>query len=333
MIVIALNTIFNGFILGVMLLISNIFLHIHFLNNQHAFLLGYIISAILSIIGYTKIANTLIEIFIFGRKPITKEENRITPIIKEIIDKINKTFKTKCKQEDIAIKITDSNIINTQALGHNKIIISNGCLKHFNDNQLTAILSHEFAHLYYKDSIRSTSFLLGSCATRILIYIFTISIIIQTALVNIIKKMKNGVIFSILSCFPLLMFFPLIAFGWIGNKMFIILNAQLNKKNIYRADCFTVNLGYKNELIEALEIISNFKVESNTFKDKIMSSDIPVKLRIRAIEDEIMQKKYIENLNKNTTTPKTITANNKELLILTVYFIFIGIVLYLLLLR
>ena len=333
MIFIALNTIFNGFILGVMLLIGNSLLHIQALNTANSLLLGYIISATLSIIGYTKLANKLIGIFISGRQPITREINRIEPILKQIIEKVNKKFNAKYTYQDLKIKITDSKIANTCALGYNKIIISDGCLKYFNDSQLTAMLSHEFAHLYYKDTIRSTSFILGSFATKILMQIFVISLTIQTTIANIIKKSKHGLMISIISFFPFLVLLPIFALGWIGNKIFIILNAQLSKKNTYRADAFTVHLGYKNELIEALEILNDLRVENNTFIDKIMSSNLAIKLRIGAIEDYIIQNQYPDTFYQNKTNSQQSTTNTKELAILIGYFIFIGITLHILLLK
>ena len=329
MIFIALNTLFNGFILGVVLQIGDGFLRVR-LGGANCMLVGYAVSALLTIVGYSKFAGNLVGIFVSGRKPIGREINRIEPILRRVIEKVNQQFNTSYSYQDFKIRMTDSKIANAFALGYNTITISDGCLKYFDDRQLTAILAHEVAHLYYRDSVRSIALIFSSFATKIIMWCYAVVVVLQAIFANIARGFRNGALLGLISFLPLLMLLPVVVFNWLGTKVFYFLNMALSRKGEYRADAFAVCLGYKTELIEALEILSDLSADDNSFMGKMMATHPAIKLRIGAIEDGVVQKQYFglfepgvgfKNAGVNTN-------NSKELFLLIGYFVFIGVVLY-----
>ena len=97
---IGVNTLFNGFILGLVLSIANSFISNKFIADNECFLVGYVISAILTIIGYTKLAGNITGLFLRGRQPIKREIDKIKPLMLDVIERANNKFQTQYKYED-----------------------------------------------------------------------------------------------------------------------------------------------------------------------------------------------------------------------------------------
>jgi Zn-dependent protease with chaperone function len=282
MIYIALNVIFNAFILAIILFIGSDFMHI---KPHIAWCLGYVIAALLAIIGYTKFATSIMGLFTPGRKMVVREITKLESLFQGVINKTNNEYNTNYKLADFNIKVSDNKIVNTFAIGYDTIIINRGAFEKLTNEQLQAVLAHNMGCLYYRDSVRSTALLFSSLGSRVIMGIYGIYLAFATIVSNSFKG-KNSKILALISWLPLLVFLPVIILNFIGAKLFNILNLKASRDAEYRADAFAINLGYKADLISALEVLDAITIHDNSFVAKLMSSHLPTMSRIGAIEDE-----------------------------------------------
>ena len=322
---IGVNTLFNGFILGLVLSIANSFISNKFIADNECFLVGYVISAILTIIGYTKLAGNITGLFLRGRQPIKRELDKIKPLMLDVIERANNKFQTQYKYEDFIIKINDSMDINASALGYNTIFINRGALETLTDSQLRAILAHELGHLYFRDSVRLIALIFGSFGTTIIMWCYTIYSIIHSIFESKSGESPTGIVY-LLGFIPLLMLLPVVVLNWIGIHIFNFLNLMMSRKAEYRADAFASLLGYKAETIELLEIFSHTSISDNSFLGKLMSTHPAPMLRIGAIEDNELQKQYFGTFKASTEliNDGVSTKNSKELGLLSLYLLLLG---------
>lgn len=329
MIFIALNVLFNGLILGLIFKIGGSFFH-QTLTFNECILIGYAMSAILTVIGYTRLAGSIVGLFITGRRPIRRELDQIEPLLREIIADVNKHFGAIYSYCDFKIRMIDNKVANAFALGYNTIIINSGSLEVLSSGQLKAILAHEIAHLYYRDSVHSIALIFSSFGTRIIMWVYAGIVIIQSMVSEISSVVKNGAIIKLLSFLPLIILLPVVIANWIGSKAFFLFNMMLSKKAEYRADAFAASLGYKNDMIESLEVLQHVNVEDNSFMGKLMSAHPSVMERIGALEDTVTQKQYFGVFQSGVgyANVGVNTNNKKELLLLVGYLIFVGVILF-----
>jgi hypothetical protein len=125
-------------------------------------------------------------------------------------------------------------------------------------------------------------------------WLYAVFVIIQ----GIISRIASGggAIVGLLSFIPVLIFLPVVVFNWLGSKVFTLLNMAISRRAEYRADMFAASLGYKTDMIQALEIIDSLTVTDNSFLAKLMSTHPAPMQRIGALEDGEIQHKSIGGL-------------------------------------
>lgn len=315
MLYIAINVLFNAIILGVTFAFGGVILGWH-IPDYWYWIAGYLVSGGLTLIGYTQFATDIVGLFMSGRKMIGRERDKLAPLFREVIEKVNKEYGTNYRYEDFNIKVSDDKLVNAFALGYRNITISRACFEAFTDGQLKAVLAHEMGHLFYRDSVRSIALIFSSFATRIVMWLYAIIVVVQAFFAKIASGMGgHGVLAAIVSFVPLLIFLPVVVFNWLGGKVFMLLNMALSRKAEYRADMFAASLGFKADMIQALEVIDGVTVTDNSFLAKMMATHPAPMQRIGALEDGEIQLKRLGGLAiakpfaDNTTI--TVTANSE----------------------
>lgn len=297
MIYIAINVVFNAFMLFLVFVIGSAF------SSHHAptwllWDIAFAISAVLAIIGYTRLATFIVGIFIPGRKAVGREINRIQPLLENAIEQANKNYGTNYNIRDFKIKISDSKIADAAALGHNLIIVSRGALNTFNDEELRAVIAHELGHLFYGDSIRNIALIFSAFATRVVMWFYAVYASV-TAMLNQVFSSAKGEAAAALtlgSLIPLLIFLPVVLLNLLGTKVFDLLNMMMSRSVEYRADAFASSLGYKADMIAALETLDGLTITDNSFLAKLMATHPAPMQRIGALEDEAVAKKKMGRL-------------------------------------
>ena len=222
---------------------------------------------------------------------VGREQSRVEPLLSTVLEDTNRKYGTTYQIKDLRIKASDEKIANAFALGYNTIVVNRGAFDSFNDGQLRAILAHEMGHLIYRDSVRSIALIFSSFATRIVMWLYSVYVVIASAFAKNAKG-EAGVI-SLFSWIPVLMFLPVLVLNGIGSKVFNLLNLAMSRGAEYRADAFAASLGYKEDMIKALEIMDNTSVTDNSFIAKLIATHPAPMQRIGALEDKGVAKKKI----------------------------------------
>jgi Zn-dependent protease with chaperone function len=315
MLYIAINVLFNAIILGITFAFGGVLLGWH-IPDYWYWIAGYVVSGGLTLIGYTQFATDIVGLFMSGRKMIGRERDKLAPLFREVIEKVNKEYGTNYRYEDLNIKVSDDKLVNAFALGYRNIRISRACFEAFTDGQLKAVLAHEMGHLFYRDSVRSIALIFSSFATRIVMWLYAVIVVVQAFFAKIAAGFgEHGAMAAIVSFVPLLIFLPVVVFNWLGGKVFMLLNMVLSRKAEYRADMFAASLGFKADMIQALEVIDGVTVIDNSFLAKMMATHPAPMQRIGALEDGELQLKRLGGLAiakpfaDNTTI--TVAANSE----------------------
>jgi Zn-dependent protease with chaperone function len=295
MLYIALNVFFNAILLGMIFVVGADFLHI---SNWVAITAGYVVSALLTIIGYTRLGTLIVGVFMPGRTMIGRERQKLEPLLSDVINQTNSKYGTYYKLDDFKIRVTDDKVVNAFALGYNVITVNRGAFEAFTDEQLRAILAHEMGHLYYRDSVKRIALIFSSIATRVLMWAYAIYAAIVTALGVGASKDRSGVFALMALCgFVLMMLFiPVVILNWLGSKLFNLLNLAMSRRSEYRADAFASSLGYKTDLVAALEVLDGLSISDNSFMGKITATHPSAMERIGALEDGEIARRNIGGL-------------------------------------
>lgn len=203
---------------------------------------------------------------------------RIEPLFTEIYKKA----KTESPElsDDIELYIRDDAEPNACAMGRRTVCITTGLLS-YTDDQIRAVLSHEFGHLAHKDTdLLLVMNVANSFIHWFFLFVWIILIVIKvieiivTFFVKIITGSKTsilGVVFN--AIFTAIMFgtVKLVEKLWnvIGN-IFLMMSARGSE---FRADLYAKKLGYGNELIEFFNTLPDAQIGKRT-KGKLLFSKL-----------------------------------------------------------
>ena len=173
--------------------------------------------------------------------------------------------------DDIELYIQHENEPNACAMGRRTVCVTDGLLS-YSDNQIRAVLAHEFGHLAHKDTdLLCVMNVANSFIHWFFVFIWIVLGIIKvieiiiTFLFHIITGTKPrllGIIFNALFTFIMFGTVKLAEKLWnvIGNT-FLMMSARGSE---FRADLYAKKLGYADELIEFFETLPDAYVGKRT---------------------------------------------------------------------
>jgi heat shock protein HtpX len=143
--------------------------------------------------------------------------------------------------------VSDEPYPNACALGINTVIVTRGLLSMASEGELCAVTGHELGHIYYGDSrlflINAAASCLGNIALAILTALIVLLGIIGEGFKRYIPSFAWVIV---LIC----LFWKLVhwVFRWLCNIGVLV----CGREQEYRADAFSAELGYKDEMISFL---------------------------------------------------------------------------------
>lgn len=181
-----------------------------------------------------------------GAKEIVREEQleRLMPLFEEVYEKAKRQFPNL--QTDIKLYIKNDEEQNAFATGRRTICVNRGLLT-LRDEEIKAVLAHEFGHLANKD----TDFILFITIGNLFVTVgFTIARWIFLAfgfMFGFINRSLGQILVVLFVDFILLGLMKL----W--TKLGTLLVMKTSRDNEYKADEFAHKLGYGNELIDVID--------------------------------------------------------------------------------
>lgn len=214
--------------------------------------LPLLINFLILISGTTNLVQSIFEvIFVRGRKFNNYENQRIEPLLLEVISKINEKVGSNYSYDNFKYKILDDDSINAFAYGNKTLAINKGLLS-LRDEEIKGILAHEFSHLLNKDSTFSICLIVGNLSIKILsIFGYIASWFASNSEEN---KESVSIIWNILQLFSFL-------FVTIISEYIMLLFIRSYARSVEkRCDLFAVELGYKDELISAFKNMGDCEI-------------------------------------------------------------------------
>lgn len=180
-----------------------------------------------------------------------EHEERLRPLFNEVYKKAKDLHPTL--NEDIELFIKDDRSVNAFAMGRKTIIINRGLLES-SDEEIKAVLAHEFAHIAHKDTDILLVILIGNfVVTFLFAFIRIIAFITGLAIAN--SQKKTGELMKTLMVDSILVF---LMGAW--TKMGTLLTAHSSRAKEFEADKFAYHCGYGNELAAFLDTLHGVKV-------------------------------------------------------------------------
>lgn len=284
-IVFLLNLLFNGFCIGYVYVMLYVLYNVNNLNNiqpQSQWQIGLVVSLFLSFFGFTAISRWILGLFLNVRKPTATELVKVRPMITHLLEKINLKYKTNYQPNIIKILISDIKEPNVQVFGNNCIIITQGILISADEEEIKSLLAHEMAHIYKKTGIILNAVWFINLPLICFAWAFKFYVSSLSSIFKIFGSV--GIIFSALSCIPLVLFLPIAILNWLCSRIFKLSMLTIWRFYEYKADKFVVDLGFKSGLMAYLNKLSLNGEFNNSIQNTMFSmSPSPMK-RISRLE-------------------------------------------------
>ena len=202
-----------------------------------------------------------------------KEKERLYPVFNEVYARVKKNH--KMISDNIELFLVDTAKIEAFALCKNTIAISKGVMETFTDEEIKAILTHEFAHLIKGDAQVKSLIYFGTS-------VFTTGAVIAYKLIEWITIMLgDGIVSSLLKLVNLVIY----GFLTITVKLLCLAVTGSDRRLEYKADAYTVNLGYGKAMTSGLYLTQSMEIaDKKQFSKRIMESHPRTAYRIERLE-------------------------------------------------
>lgn len=203
---------------------------------------------------------------------------RLEPIFNEVYSKAK--AENPELSDDIELYIQEDDEPNACAMGRRTVCVTQGLLS-YTDDQIRAVLGHEFGHLAHKD----TDLLLVMNVANSFIHWFFVFVWIVLGIIKVLEVIFTFIFHIITGTKPRLLgiifnaLFTLIMFGTVKlvEKLWnVIGNAFLmmsSRGAEFRADAYAYKLGFGNELIEFFNTLPDAHIGKRT-KGKLFFSKL-----------------------------------------------------------
>lgn len=220
--------------------------------------------------------------------------NRLEPLFMEVKETAQRKHPDMQVSDKITLYIREDDDINAFALGRKTVCVTTGLLN-CSDEQIKAVMGHEFGHLVTHDTdlillITVGNFMIAATVTIIKLVILFWKLIFSLA--GLVLGGSDGAIVRIggaIATVLTILFVDLVM--WIWTKIGVLLVMKSSRNAEYEADAFSCDLGYSEGLLSFLKLLQPAHVGgSKSVKSKlelfsVLSDSHPkTSLRIQRIE-------------------------------------------------
>jgi len=198
-----------------------------------------------------------------------KEKNLLRPLFREVYQKAKSQ---NPELGSIELYIVDTMKVNTFAMGSHTIAVSKGAMHTFSEEEMRAVLAHEIAHIFYRDTAASLYALVGNGIFMGLILLLKLSISLAQTVDSLRRSadIMDVVLGAIISAFLFLM---------------QIAQARSSRKAEKRADDYALQLGYGEDLVEALYLLEKMNLGGEgSIKKRLTATHPRITARIGRLE-------------------------------------------------
>lgn len=238
----------------------------------------------------SSIGETIILKLSFSRKRLKK----IKPGLSQETDRLLRLFDEvhdRALQEDsfcpkkMRIYYNDSQELNACIIGISTLVV-NSQIMQMNDEEIKGIISHELGHSVNADSLLSLAKYTSNSIVTIFVYIFAQLLFISSFIVSGSDERNNlfSIIFRIFFAYLLRYIILSIYSVWlfIGHLCEMV----TSRSHEYKADNFSIKLGYSKGLISALRKIDSSPKQKKSFTEGMLNSHPYTMDRIQRLQND-----------------------------------------------
>lgn len=213
--------------------------------------------------------------FAYGAKPLTnREKDKVLPLFEEVYYTVKNRYRHT--NPHIQLFVEDTMKINAYSFGCKTVVVTRGAIELLSPEQIKGLLAHEFGHIVRGDTMLPLVLLVGN--GMVLLFILAVKAIQAILLfiashgdVLFLGRILNWIINSICT---IVLFFV---------QVLLLVNRRHNE---YLADKFTVYLGYKKCLVDALYRLYDIRQDSKrSIIDTIKADHPDMRSRIINLEE------------------------------------------------
>ena len=238
------------------------------------FAVALVLYAISISIALSPLGEVILRFFEKVRPLYTKQEKEfLNPVFQDVYNKVTAKYP---KLKAVEMCVVDTIAINACAIGRKTVAVTKGAMETFSEEELKALIAHEFAHILNGDTIATLLTTIGNG-------IFTVFVLILQGallLIDYIEKKETNMwkwVRFLVTVFILYIMFI--------SSVIISINSR---KNEYIADEFVYNMGYGRDMVEALYLLEKISLGENRHVIARMSSSHPnIAKRIGLLEELI----------------------------------------------
>lgn len=207
----------------------------------------------------------------------SKEKEYILPLFEEVFKQAKSRNKYLNK---IEICVIDNMTVNAMAIGRHTVAVTKGAVQTFTEEELKAVIAHEVAHIVHEDTTARLYAIIGNGIFTIILFIYKLILFIFECINETVSRNKN-----VLSFFITLIRFILEISTFLFTFSLQIVMMTNSRKNEFNADKFSYDLGYDQEMIEALYLLEKISLGDNsTIIQKMTASHPRITKRIEYLE-------------------------------------------------
>lgn len=245
-----INSVLVTFFIGYILTMSSYTMLEH---PVIAYLIGFVVYIASISVAISPIGEFILRIK-SNCKEITRKDylDRLNPIFEEVYQKAKK--ENNSLYDDIKFFISDDEEPNAFATGRKTICITEGLLQ-YSDEEIKAVIGHEFGHLAHKDTDAILVVEVGNIIVTVIFFAFRLLIKLVTFIFHLIFSIVSDdfadIFVSALS--RIFIDIVLVTVMNIWRKIGILICLHSSRKNEFLADEYCCLLGYGHSLCEVLD--------------------------------------------------------------------------------
>ena len=229
-----------------------------------------------------------------GCKKIEDPEilNRLEPLFMEVKERAKSRHSDFIIDEGITLYIRDDDDINAFAMGRRTVCVTYGLLS-LSDEQIKAVLGHEFGHLATHDTDLTLLITVGNFIITAIVTVIRIGLAIYNFIVSVVAAFagdEGALVGALNSLASLITTLCINGLMWLWTQLGILLVMKSSRDAEFEADAFSCDLGYSEALLSFFRILDGFerragKKESGDIFAALSASHPDTAKRIARIEN------------------------------------------------
>lgn len=203
--------------------------------------------------------------------------NRVLPLFNEVYSKAKNLIPSLSEDIKLFIQENSEDEVNAFAVGRRSICITRGLLN-LSDEQIKAILAHEFGHLAHKDTDLNLVVNVANMFINLILTVFWVILLVYKIICVVLSFFMRlagesagaatGKIFELIFAFLAFVLINVIRYLW--NMLGNLLIKFASRGSEFDADEFAFNLGYGEPLVEFFktlpDAVEGKKISIKSFK-------------------------------------------------------------------